>query len=217
MLALIDKKTINISKKIKFQLLLLPLLITYLMVYFINEKFAYKENNIENKFDFETKIFKDSYLELIREIEGFCLKNKIKIIHISNKNTTLNITAKSSLTKFKKLIYKLETINDFSNIHSLHLNKSKSFIYKIELSFEKYYLKSILTNNEKTKKKREPLKLKAIIANFVLINNKWLKINEFIDDYEIIEIGSSYVKLKKDSKNLLLKVHKNEKFINKFY
>ncbi|MDZ7819408.1 MAG: hypothetical protein U5K55_12745 [Aliarcobacter sp.] len=59
-------------------------------------------------------------------------------------------------------------------------------------------------------------KLKAIIANYVLINDKWIKIGENIDDFELVHINRNFVFLKNDEKELKLELL-NEEYLKNIY
>ena len=58
--------------------------------------------------------------------------------------------------------------------------------------------------------------LKAIIADYVLINDIWIKKNENLNDFKLIEINKDYVLLQNDEKILKLELA-NEEYLKNIY
>jgi len=206
-----NSKFQNLSFKIKVELYLLPLLL--ILFYFL----VFKEDKkvfVSNSFvDYSSLKMKDNLFDIQKKIESFSNKNKIKINKINYSNKSININAQSNLKKLKKLILYLEYINNFSKIDELVITKNKStYQLSMNISFEKFYLKDKKNLVKKKSHKSNKLVLKAIIANNILVNNKWLKKGDYISGYLIKEILSESVIIEKDGKIKKLKVFKNEKF-----
>ena len=225
MLKLIENSFSTSSLKVKLQLFLLPLFFIYFYIYFYsgNESQFIKNDNYKLD-ELLNKKFDKSYLILTKEIESYCDLKKIKIDSIDYKKKNLLIKGRASLSKIKSLIIKLETINNYSNINLLNILKTaKTSVYKFEINteFKKYYIKNkrtkidtINTNTNATLKPKlkpkDKFKLKAIVANHVLINSKWYMIDDKIGKYKITKISENDVLLKYEKKDLNLKLHKNE-------
>ena len=91
-------------------------------------------------------------------------------------------------------------------------------IYKIE-NFHRSFIKINLPTCRRnfTKKvnfsgevKNNPIKLtlNAIFNNKALINNRWVKVGDFFDGYQIIQILSKKVILKRNNKIIVLKFNR---------
>ena len=69
--------------------------------------------------------------------------------------------------------------------------------------------------NTALKQKPKPLKLSSIINNSALINGKWYKVNQNVEDYTVLSITRTNVVLSKGKKKLVLTTsdqNKNLKF-----
>ena len=90
------------------------------------------------------------------------------------------------------------------------INKNQ-YIFQISSEFKKYHIKEKIVSIEKVKKKNvDKFKLKAIISNHVLLNNKWYVLNDKIGKYKIQKIEKNLVVLKYKDKNINLRLSKNE-------
>jgi len=91
-------------------------------------------------------------------------------------------------------------------------------IFRISSEFNKYYIKEKITNikvkKENIKKVRKnsinTFKLKAIISNHILIDNKWYKLNDLVGKYKLTKIEKNLVVLNYKEKNINLRLFKNE-------
>ena len=215
MLKSIENSFSTSSTKVKLQLFILPLFFIYFYLYFYTGNKSQFIANENYKLDgLLNKKFNKSYLELTKEIESYCDLKKIKIDSIDYKKKNLLIKGRSSLVKIKSLITKLETINNYSNINLLNIlktEKKNEYTFEINTEFKKYYIKDKETKSKIIKPKiRNNFKLKAIVSNHVLINNKWYTINEKVGKYKITKISENNVLLKYEKKDLNLKLHKDE-------
>lgn len=215
MLKSIENSFIESEIKVKLQLVVLPLFCIYFYMYLFDNKKIIVSSNINSKLNtLLSKKFSGSYLNLIKEIESFCLQRKIKITSIDYNKNNLLIKGKTSLVKINDLIIKIENINNFSNLKSLTIEKTtktNSYLFEIRTEFKKFYLKTKLKKIRKQKTKDiNTFKLKAIISNYVLLNNKWYSLNDFIGKYKIIKIEKNLVILNSKDKTINIKLKKNE-------
>lgn len=216
MLNQIESSFLKSDIKVKLQLIILPIFCIYFYFYFFSSKeLTVNNNNLNDINSLLTKKFNGSYLNLIRDIETFCLSKKIKINSIDYNKNKLAILGESSLVKINDLIIKIEHINNFSKINSLSIEqtaKKDRYSFQISSEFKKYYIKEkIETLEAKVKKKSiDKFKLKAIISNHVLLNNKWHNLNDEVGKYKIIKIEKNLVVLNFKEKNINLRLMKNE-------
>ncbi len=214
MLSQIENSFLESEIKIKLQLFILPIFCIYFYFYFFgNKELSPNNSSLNNMNSLLTKKFNGSYLNLIKDIETFSLSRKIKINSMDYNKNKLLIKGKTSLEKINKLIIKIEYINNFSRINSLIIEKTtkkSQYNFQISSDFKKYYIKEKIINTQISKKKKDKFKLKAIISNHVLVNNKWYALNEKIGKYEILKIEKNLVVLNYKKKNINLRLIKNE-------
>jgi hypothetical protein len=215
MLKLIENSFLESAVKVKLQLYILPLFCIYFYFYLIDNKSVLVPVNTNYEISgLLTKKFDGSYLNLLKDIETFCLSKKIKVNSLDYKRNKLIIKGKSTLSKINSLIIMIENINNFSNINLLAIentSKKNQFTFEIYTEFKKYYIK---TKPRKTKRLRKKsinsFKVKAIISNHVLLNNKWYTLNDSIGKYKIIKIEKNIVVLNNKDQNISIKLNKNE-------
>jgi len=124
MLSQINNSFSKSNLKVKIQLIILPIFCIYFYFYFFDNKVIIANtNSLNNINDLLVKKFNGSYLSLIRDIEAFCVSERIKIDSINYKKNKLLIEGRSSLEKINKIIIKIEHINNFYNINSLNIEQ----------------------------------------------------------------------------------------------
>ncbi|MGB5793192.1 hypothetical protein [Poseidonibacter sp.] len=213
----LNNKFNNSSKKVKIEIYLLTLVLFFVFFLIIED---YNKSNtitkIQNSFKLPNQTFTGSFFDLSKELEIYAKNKKIKITKIENQKRVINIEGYSSIVNISKFIEKIENINEYSNIINLNLSKdkqTKKYIFKIEISFDKFFIKNKKADIKVKKQKNINIfKVKAIISNNVLINNKWIKQNEFINGYKLIEINKNSVVLQKNNKQINIKVFENDKY-----
>jgi hypothetical protein len=214
MLKYIDNLFNNSSLKVKLELYILPLLLIYLIVFFYSD-FTTSPHNIKT-YDFnklENKKYSGLFLELSKEIEGFCNRRKIKLLSIKNSQKSFFIKGETNIKKIYSLINKLEYLNSYTNLVKLNINKKSSNIYNFELhiKMDQFYVKNRRNHLlKKIDKFTNKLNLKAIVSSYVFINKKWLVQDEIINGYKIINIQKNFVELSKNTKKIKLWVYKND-------
>lgn len=216
MLDSLNNKFIDSSLKIKIELYILPILVISLFfIIFQNDR---KENRvIESKIDLDySKMqFKGSFLELFSNIEDYASKNKIQILNLTNKDKIVFIKAKSNFENIERFIQKIENLNNFTDIKILKINKQElnSYFVEIEIDLNKFYIKNLEKEIQNSDNIKE-YKLKAIVSDYALIDEIWLKKSEKIDGFELKQIERNFVVLQKE--NLDIKLELNNEYIKNF-
>lgn len=240
MLNQLNNKFINLSLKTKIEFYLLPLLLLYLIYYsfqnLINSEIDEIKNSV-NISQFENKKFDGSFLELFNQIEKNAKDLNIQVKSLNNKKNIIDLKAYSKITDIPRLIKRIENLNNFTNISSINIyDKNDLDFYLIDFTIDlnKYYLKRIEKDEDikatETQEKSDEIKeikipiieekityeLKAIIADYVLINDIWIKKNENLNNFKLIEINKDYVLLQNDEKILKLELA-NEEYLKNIY
>lgn len=205
-LKLLNKKFYALNFKTKLQLYLLPLLLLYFFFYFYEIKVPKK--TIET-IDFKSKKMKNSYIQIIKQIEEFALSNNISIKEIKHEKKKLFITSNISFEDIESFLFFIENINSFSSLQNIKIYKNnKLYSLDFTIDFSKYYIKNLDTNIYKSKK--SIYVLNAIANKHVFINEKWYFLGDKIGDYKVNKITKTSVELSNDKDVITLKVFKNE-------
>lgn len=240
MLNQLNNKFINLSLKTKIEFYLLPLLLLYLIYYsfqnLINSEIDEIKNSV-NISQFENKKFDGSFLELFNQIEKNAKDLNIQVKSLNNKKNIIDLKVYSKIIDIPRLIKRIENLNNFTNISSINIyDKNDLDFYLIDFTIDlnKYYLKRIEKDEDikatESQEKSDEIKeikipileekityeLKAIIADYVLINDIWIKKNENLNDFKLIEINKDYVLLQNDEKILKLELA-NEEYLKNIY
>lgn len=219
MLAYLNNKFINSSLKVKIELYILPLLFLYIVYYFLidlnnNEKIPEIKNNI-NYSDYTNKKFDGSSLELLSSIESFSREKHIIIKSINEDKNLIQIKADGKIENISELIKKIENINSFTKIDLITIKNQlnqDSYYFEMKIDLNKFYIKKLIkeeninTSNNVLSMSVNKYKINAIVADYVLINSIWLRKNEMIDDFKLIEIKKNFVLLKNNSEEIKLEL-----------
>lgn len=240
MLNQLNNKFINLSLKTKIEFYLLPLLLLYLIYYSFQNLINSETDEIKNSVNisqFENKKFDGSFLELFNQIEKNAKDLNIQVKSLNNKKNIIDLKVYSKIIDIPRLIKRIENLNNFTNISSINIyDKNDLDFYLIDFTIDlnKYYLKRIekeedikaTETHEKSDENKEikisiieekiTYELKAIIADYVLINDIWIKKNENLNDFKLIEINKDYVLLQNDEKILKLELA-NEEYLKNIY
>lgn len=240
MLNQLNNKFINLSLKTKIEFYLLPLLLLYLIYYSFQNLINSETDEIKNSVNisqFENKKFDGSFLELFNQIEKNAKDLNIQVKSLNNKKNIIDLKVYSKITDIPRLIKRIENLNNFTNISSINIyDKNDLDFYLIDFTIDlnKYYLKRIEKDEDikatESQEKSDEIKeikipileekityeLKAIIADYVLINDIWIKKNENLNDFKLIEINKDYVLLQNDEKILKLELA-NEEYLKNIY
>lgn len=157
-------------------------------------------------------------MELFSNIEYLASQNKIFIKNLSKDKNYVFLDGygqKEDILFFLKII---EDINNFTRIDSLNLYKKDdlgNYNFKFRVDLNRFYIKNNIpffkkepdSQIDKSEIKNENIfKINAIVLNYAFINDNWIKKNEKIDNYELIEIHRDFVILKKDEHTIKLEL-----------
>ncbi len=211
MLNSIENKFNNLSKKTILELFLILIILFVLLIVFI------KDNKKKIDIDFEVVEYREDIHAVYNKIKAI---EDLKILSSNVYKKSINISTKSTMQHLVFIINSIENINDYIKISDINISKEENlykmnFIVKLSIYKErnKKYLveykkpihtivledniQKINTSNilEQNNQKEESFKLNAIVFNSIILNGKYLKLDEKINDYKIIEIRHKSVKL----------------------
>lgn len=217
MLTYINNKFVNSSLKNKVELYFLPLMIIYLLYYFSSSLFVVEKpfvvKNKINLEEYKNKKFQGSFLDFFSNIEDKAKKNNIQILSLNNKKNIVELKIQSPKEKLPLFIKQIENINKFTKITFITMydkKDSNKYLFDLKIDLNKFYIKriekekiisqKILPKPEEIKTKKieiskDNYELKAIIAEYVLVNDIWLKQGEDINGFKVDEIKRNSIVL----------------------
>lgn len=217
MLTYINNKFVNSSLKTKVELYLLPLMILYLLYYFSSSLFVVEKpfvvKNKINLEEYKNKKFEGSFLDFFSNIEEKAKQNNIQILSLNNKKNIVELKIQSPKEKLSLFIKQIENINKFTKITFITMydkKDSNKYLFDLKIDLNKFYIKriekekiisqKILPKPEEIKTKKieivkDNYELKAIIAEYVLVNDIWLKQGEDINGFKVDEIKRNSIVL----------------------
>ena len=217
MLTYINNKFVNSSLKTKVELYLLPLMILYLLYYFSSSLFVVEKpfvvKNKINLEEYKNKKFQGSFLDFFSNIEEKAKQNNIQILSLNNKKNIVELKIQSPKEKLPLFIKQIENINKFTKITFITMydkKDSNKYLFDLKIDLNKFYIKriekeeiisqKILPKPEEIKTKKieivkDNYELKAIIAEYVLVNDIWLKQGEDINGFKVDEIKRNSIVL----------------------
>lgn len=214
----LNNKYDELSTKIKVEIVFLTMLIFYginylfFTYYLKDEVFSYSKVQVN---DFNKK-FDGSYLELFSKIELLATENKIFIKNLAKDKNFVVIDGYSKKEFILIFLKEIENINNFTKIDSMILNKKDDlgdYSFHLRLDLNRFYTKKLNILKKEIPNKKDSLvkeskhfKINAIILNYAFINDTWIKKNEKIDNYELIQIERDFVLLKKDEDTIKLEL-----------
>lgn len=238
MLTYINNKFANASLKTKIELYLLPLLLLYLLYYFSNSFFVLEEPiAIKNKInlkEYENKKFQGSFLEFFSNLENRAKENNIEILSLNNKKNIVDLKIEAKIEQLPLFIKEIENINSFTKINLITMSDKKDLnahFFDLKIDLNKFYIKKFEKIKPIVKKKSEIAKeikitkipipqnsyeLKAIIAEYILINDIWLKEGEIIDGFKVNEINRNSIVLENKNKKIRLELA-DEEYLKNIY
>ncbi len=206
----------NLSLKIKIELFIFPMVLFLILFYIFIFNSDLKQKVLIDSTStylrkYETHKMNKKVVYILKDIEVFAKNKNIILTTISSDNKTIELSVKAKFLRQIEFIKYLEDYNSFSKIDILNLNENE---LKIKINFNKFFIKNSFTIKARLEnlihKNNIKLKLKAIVSQSILINNKWLKINEMINSYKIIKIDKNNVYLKNSFETIKLKLYKND-------
>lgn len=202
----------NTSLKIKIEIYLLSLLIAYFFYYFSQNLYFQDEDFFSTKIKIDdfNKSFNGSYLELFSDLEFLANKNEVIIDNLSREKNMIILMGNISINKTSTFISEIEHMNNFTKIDFLSLNKKENSLnhnFELKINLNKFYIKDKIKQNIQIKNQNSNnFRVKAIVFNYVLINDNWIKEGEKIENYELTEIKNNFVILKKDDEKIKLEL-----------
>ena len=198
----------TISLKEKILLLLIPIMIIFLYMVYKRTKYTNVYQKINNK-----KVY--SQIKIINYFDKYAKSHKIEIQSINFTNKILDIKLNANINsivkfvddtyiKYKIIAYTIKSDNKHITL-DIKYNLNEDLYYKRSKT-KRYDLKNPFS---KIKSKNKKLS-KAIIGQYVLINNKWYKKGDIYKNKTIVNIYKDKIELKEDNKISILKVFDEE-------
>ncbi len=165
------------------------------------------------------KIIKKDKNQIIKEINNISTKFNIAILHSNYSKSNIKLKLKG---KHSKVINFLDYLCSHFNIENFNIIKQDSIILSevnikikyyfnpnLEYNLRKDIINPFVNYTRTSRRTEENLKLNAIVANNIMINNKCYRLFDIVNRYKIIEINKNSVKLKhlKSKKDIILKVY----------
>lgn len=190
------------------------------------------------------KKFDASFLDLFNKIETIAKQLNIKVQSLNNIENSVELRVYAKIKDIGKLIKKIEAINNFTKITSISIYKKDEldrYLIDFIVDLNSFYLKNIndsdeekykksekTTAKEKQKKienkkedsikisnnKKEEYKLTAIVSDFVMINDKWIKKGERIDDLKLVKVSKNFIILQNHKNKFKLELINEEYYKN---
>ena len=240
MLTYINNKFVNSSLKTKVELYLLPLMILYLLYYFSSSLFVVEKpfvvKNKINLEEYKNKKFQGSFLDFFSNIEDNAKQNNIQILSLNNKNNIVELKIQSPKEKLSLFIKQIENINKFTKITFITMydkKDSNKYLFDLKIDLNKFYIKriekekiisqKILPKPEEIKTKKieivkDNYELKAIIAEYVLVNDIWFKQGEYINGFKVDEIKRNSIVLENKNKDKKIRLElADEEYLENIY
>ncbi len=240
MLTYINNKFVNSSLKNKVELYFLPLMIIYLLYYFSSSLFvvekAFVVKNKINLEEYKNKKFQGSFLDFFSNIEDNAKQNNIQILSLNNKKNIVELKIQSPKEKLPLFIKQIENINKFTKITFITMydkKDSNKYLFDLKIDLNKFYIKriekekiisqKILPKPEEIKTKKieivkDNYELKAIIAEYVLVNDIWLKQGEDINGFKVDEIKRNSIVLENKNKDKKIRLElADEEYLENIY
>jgi hypothetical protein len=201
-----DRYFESLSTSHRIMLYLLPILIIYLY----HLQFYKKPKSQTNQTISHTQ-YKNNMLKTLAKIEHKIKKSKVRVRAInlkSNRRVEIEFFSKS----FTKVQTLLNYISQYAYISKLSMSYNNREI-QTKLICNNLPPVEIIKNSEVNSpftrdKKRKYFKLKAIIGEFVQIDNQLLKLGDIYRGYQVVKLTTFSVKLKKDDEVKVLKLSK---------
>lgn len=209
----IEDKFNLLPLRLKIEFFLFPLIIVLTLVFFLFEhKNSSKIYFLEKEVDLENIKMNDNIVDILKKIEKYALENHINLHLVKKEKFYMKLKAFSTLKNRVLFLKYIEEINSFSKIETLEIREDSMVV---EISFKKLYKKDKFIVDKKfdSFSKKEDNKnfiLHAIVSDKVLINNKWLKLNDEINGFILKKIENNKITLENSYKKLILRLYKNE-------
>lgn len=151
-------------------------------------------------------------IKIAKDLQSYAQKIDIKITSFKVTKNNISLETEGSLKSILNFLNFSENYNDITKIENVIITKTDNTnIIKtvLNLSFAQVIRTGINENLENrinnisnpfiTKVENPKPKLYAIVNEYVLINNRWLKQNDIFDGYKILKINIDSVELESDA------------------
>jgi uncharacterized protein YjhX (UPF0386 family) len=156
---------------------------------------------------YENKI-QNYQIDILKEYETIFEKSNIKVLDIEFSSNSLHINISAT---FKKLLPIINS-SKYKIINYKFYKKDKKLYLDINLNIDKMVKNNPLIISHT----KDPFKLvthhkskvisKAIVGNFVLIDNRWYEIGDYYKKDKIIKIDSKSITLKNKNKEYIMEI-----------
>jgi len=202
-----EKKINALLPRQKVQLYLIPVCLTLFILYnyldvhknLLVQPMAELKKNEINTYEFLTKL------------QEFSLENGLNIVNIKQNGNNFSLDVKGDFFKVMALLLFCETYESVNMLESFKLVLKENIPYlTFSFSFAQHQYERIEQNRQNSLQKlKNPfygqtltpqalaLKLFAIVNQEALINETWLKVGQTYKEYEVHEIKTHSVMLKK--------------------
>ena len=163
-------------------------------------------------------------------------QNNIQILSLNNKQNIVELKIQSPKEKLSLFIKQIENINKFTKITFITMydkKDSNKYLFDLKIDLNKFYIKriekekiisqKILPKAEEIKTKKieiakDNYELKAIIAEYVLVNDIWLKQGEDINGFKVDEIKRNSIVLENKNKDKKIRLElADEEYLKNIY
>ena len=224
-----NDKFINLSKLQKIELYLLPILLIFLIYINIPTKKAPNQNNHIKKqqikiYQKKIKQLKDkkikyTKLQILQRYESLANKYNIEIknINFTNKYTKLTFQGEylNSITFFK-ILERLNDIISFDLTYTDHILTINTLI-KTQ-TFQNLNIQTTIDTNIANpfikigfEQNNTDIPSKAIIGNWVILDNHWYKLHDRYKKYIIKKIAKDYILLGFGTKTIKMEIFNEQK------
>ena len=155
-------------------------------------------------------------------------------MRLNNKKNIVDLKIEAKIEQLPLFIKEIENINSFTKINLITMSDKKDLnahFFDLKIDLNKFYIKKFEKIKPIVKKKSEIAKeikitkipipqnsyeLKAIIAEYILINDIWLKEGEIIDGFKVNEINRNSIVLENKNKKIRLELA-DEEYLKNIY
>lgn len=210
----IEIKLEELSVLQKLELYLLPIIFCFAIFLLFPESENIKVKAMEQHIEkLQNKKLLKSYLDLTKEYGKYINDNGLVLENINIEENKISLNVKSSLYKILKFLFYIELNTEFSSFSSFKLIKTNGF-YSLYLyiDYEHFYFKNQKIDIDKRLAflNKKSLIIDAYIDDYILIDDKWLKIGDEINRKKLINVDNNYAYFQTKDKKII-KVIKNEK------
>ncbi len=201
LLYFLNKKLRDLSLFQIFEVHFIVLIIFSLPSYYYlkNQSKVQEKNFIGRKSKIRLKVKHFNAERFLGKFESLASKNSILILDSKLFDFSLDVNLRTKNYSFLSFLRKSQKINKHILLSKINFTRQNNF-YMLRLHY-KYSMHKIFY-----KRRKQTLKLFAILANYVKINQIWYKIGSKIQGYKISKKNNNEVVLSKKGKNILLRI-----------